>query len=248
MAYWLDDGFDTWPEVVRVGKAAAGLYVCCGAWISRNISSGNIADAVIPAEVAAMYGTPEWVTKLVAAGLWRTEEAGYRDVRYFAMPNPTAEKAAKQKSLKAERQRRWLEKTHQRRVSGRSKDATRDASQDMPPSLPPSKEGTGRAPASRGAARDPETQHPADDRLVDWDDPLARAEREEELRLASEQAVRDRIEADRIRREGKARALAAAGLAAPKHAAPDPPTPPEPPPWDGTTRQLPLVTPRERPA
>jgi hypothetical protein len=99
MAYWLDDGFDTWPEVVRVGKAAAGLYVCCGVWIARGISGGTVFDAVVPVEIATMYGTPEWVAKLVSVGLWTTEGAGYRDVRYHSMGNPTAEKAAEEKAL-----------------------------------------------------------------------------------------------------------------------------------------------------
>lgn len=107
MAYWLDDGFDTWPETIRAGKAAAGLYVCCGVWIARNISNGTIADAVVPAEVATMYGTPEWVTKLVAVGLWVTEEVGHRDVRYFGMGNPTAEVVRQRKAQAAERQRRF---------------------------------------------------------------------------------------------------------------------------------------------
>lgn len=102
MAYWLDDGFDTWPETIRAGTSAAGLYVRCGAWISRNTHDGHV-----PNEVAAMYGTPEWVAKLVAVGLWEVEGAGYRDVKYFTMGNPTAEVVAQRKAQAAERQRRF---------------------------------------------------------------------------------------------------------------------------------------------
>lgn len=150
MAYWLDDGFDTWPEVVRAGCAAVGLYIRCGAWISRSISNGTGVDALIPAEVAAMYGTPEWVGKLVAVGLWRTEEVGllefYRDVYYFQAPNgsklnPSAKEATERREKAAARQRRYRAKqaepvTRDRRVSRKPRDALRDASQDGAPSPP----------------------------------------------------------------------------------------------------------------
>ncbi len=104
MAYWIDDGFDGWPEVVRAGKAAAGLYICCGAWIARSIGNGNITEAVVPVEVATMYGTPEWVAKLILVGLWSTEAVGYRDVRYHAMGNPSAEVVARNRAQAARRQ------------------------------------------------------------------------------------------------------------------------------------------------
>lgn len=113
MAYWLDDGFDSWPEVVRAGTAAAGLYTRCGSWIARNTSDGHV-----PNEVAAMYGTPEWARRLVDAGLWETEEAGYRDVKYFTMGNPTAEKVAARRKADAERKARWRDKRNASRRDG----------------------------------------------------------------------------------------------------------------------------------
>lgn len=122
MAYWLDDGFDTWPEVVRAGKAATGLYVCCGAWIARSIGNGTLTEPVIPAEIATMYGTPEWVAKLVDVGLWRTEGAGFRDVKYLAMGNPTAEQVQKRRKADADRKARWRENRDRSR-----RDTTRDS-------------------------------------------------------------------------------------------------------------------------
>jgi len=226
MAYWLDDGFDTWPETVRAGTAAAGLYARCGSWIARNTH-----DGYVPNEVAAMYGSPEWARRLVDVGLWTVEAAGYQDVRYFQMGNPTAEKVAERRKADADRKARWRAKRDaSRRDSTRDSGGTHgvgDGGNPFSPALPPPKGGKGAA-ASAGAmapaAAPGSNPTPTDDRLVDWDDPLARAEREEELRLASEQAVRDREEADRIRREGKARAMAAAGLGKPpKHAAPEAP-------------------------
>lgn len=182
MAYWLDDSFDTWPEVVRAGKAASGLYVCCGAWIARNISNGNIADAVIPAEVATMYGTPEWVAKLAAVGLWSTEEAGYRDVRYFGMGNPTAEKARARRKAEADRKARWRAAQDARRKAGRphvppghdagqTRDGPRDTTRDgrSPLPFPPPKGGEGgRPPASPGGAAAPQPPSPTADDNPDW--------------------------------------------------------------------------------
>lgn len=142
MAYWLDDGFDSWPEVVRAGTAAVGLYVRCGSWIARNLT-----DGFVPLEVARMYGTAEWITRLVDAGLWTIEEAGYRDVRYFPM-NPTAEKVRKRREDAAERQRKMRERrnaklTRDSRVSNRGSHAS-------PASSPKGEEG-GAGAAARPA-------------------------------------------------------------------------------------------------
>ncbi len=125
MAYWIDDGFDTWPETVRAGKAAAGLYVCCGAWIARSIGNGSITEAVVPAEIATMYGTPEWVAKLLLVGLWTAEGAGYRDVRYHGMGNPTAEKVARDKAQAAKRQTLFKNPALRKAICLRDKDSCR---------------------------------------------------------------------------------------------------------------------------
>lgn len=159
MAYWVDDGIDTWPESIRAGRAAMGLYLLCGAWISRGISNGTHLEAVVPVEVATMYGTREWIARLVSVGLWEHVADGYADRRYHPMGNPTAEKAAEQKAAKKARQERWLEKARSRRA----RDASQDGSRDSVPSLPSSKGGRGRAPASRGAARAPATPIPIAD-------------------------------------------------------------------------------------
>lgn len=153
MAYWVDDGIDTWPESIRAGRAAMGLYLLCGAWISRGISNGTHHVAVVPVEVAAMYGTREWIARLVSVGLWEHVADGYADRRYHSMGNPTAEKAAKAKAAKKARQERWLEKARAETERRRARDAPRDASQDIAPSLPPLK-GKG-ARAATGAARSP---------------------------------------------------------------------------------------------
>lgn len=206
MAYWLDDGFDTWPEVVRAGSAAAGLYVRCGSWIARNTQ-----DGLVPTEVATMYGTPEWVAKLVAVGLWSTEQAGFRDVRYFEMGNPTAEKVRARRQADADRKARWRDKKQMSR-----RDTTRDSARShtvqprvnpLSPALPPSKEGQGtHAPAPLGAARASPTT--TDTPYVDTDDPQELAEYRAGLAEEAEQRTRELAEADRRARNGAAQARA----------------------------------------
>lgn len=113
MAYWLDEGWHSWPEVVRAGTAAAGLYARCGAYIADHTTDGHI-----PAEVTRMYGTAEWVKRLVDVGLWTTEGDGYHDEYYFPL-NPSKAVIDKRKADAAERQRRRRngEQTRESRVT-----------------------------------------------------------------------------------------------------------------------------------
>lgn len=204
MAYWLDDGFDTWPEVVRVGSAAAGLYVRCGSWIARNTQ-----DGIVPAEVATMYGTTEWVAKLLAVGLWSTEQAGYRDVRYFQMGNPTAEKVRARRQADADRKARWREKRHQSR-----RDTTRDSQQShgvtdavipLSPALPPSKEGQGRAPArARGAAHARDNPTDRAGPYTESDDPIELAAYRAEVAQDAERLTQQLADQRRRSRAGAA--------------------------------------------
>lgn len=137
MAYWLDDGFDTWPETLGAGTAAAGLYTRCGAWVARSIAKGSIADAVVPGVLARAYGTSEWIQRLVDVGLWAVEGDGYRDTKYFEL-NPTPAQLQERKDAAAERQRR----SRSRRSHG---DVTRDSrGSHSAPSLPSSPKGEGR--------------------------------------------------------------------------------------------------------
>lgn len=151
MAYRVDDGIDTWPESIQAGTAALGLYLRCGAWICRTIAAGRTVDAVVPVEVAAMYGSKEWITRLIDAGFWEHVADGYADRHYFVL-NPTPEKVERDRKAKRLRQERWLDKA--RRGRDASLTETQDASTDIAPPLP-KKRGGGRAPAQRGAARAP---------------------------------------------------------------------------------------------
>lgn len=163
MAYWIDEGFHSWPEIVRAGTAAAGLYTRCGSYIAD-----HLLDGLVPFEVAALYGSQEWAKRLVDVGLWEIEEHGYRDLRYFgddAKPlNPTAEKVREKKAANAERQRRWVERQRARRAAKASPNGTANALANAPltitPTLPPSKEGKGdaRPRSAMGGADAPQDQ------------------------------------------------------------------------------------------
>jgi len=148
MAYWLDDGFDSWPEIVIVGTAVAGLYSRCGAWIARNIANGKLADAVIPGALARVYGTPEWIQRLVDVGLWAVEGDGYRDTRHFELnPNAATVKANREKKAAAGRAGGVASGASRRSKQTRSRPEAGASSVVEAPSLPlPSpKEGRGRA-------------------------------------------------------------------------------------------------------
>ena len=100
MAYWLDEAWHRWTETDEIGTAAAGLYSRCGSYIA---DTGT--DGFIPTARARMYGTPEWIQRLVDVGLWTVEEDGFRDTRYFEL-NASQEQIEARKTAAATRQRK----------------------------------------------------------------------------------------------------------------------------------------------
>lgn len=142
MAYWLDEAWHRWPEIAEAGTAAAGLYSRCGSYIA---DCGT--DGIVPAAVARMYGTPEWIARLVEVGLWAVEERGFRDLRYFPL-NPTVEERDRRKRQAADRQARYYAKKGKTRQQ-RNSDASSDASVTRSPYPPPS----GVRAGARGAHR-----------------------------------------------------------------------------------------------
>lgn len=130
MAYWLDEGWHQWPEIDAVGTAAAGLYSRCGSYIAEALT-----DGFIPSARARMYGTPEWIARLVEVGLWTVEENGFRDTRYFPL-NATKAEIERRRQQAAERQQRFRDRRGSTRES-RVSNALRDAGQTISPSPPP---------------------------------------------------------------------------------------------------------------
>jgi hypothetical protein len=152
-----DDSFDSDPAVLRAGTAAMGLYYRCGIYVAR-----QLLDGIVPAEIAAQYGTPEWAKRLTDAVLWEPVQGGYRMPLYFAHGNPTREKVLADRQAKSERQQRWLEKNRNtsskpRRTNRPSRDASQDTSitQSVDTPLPPSltgRKGDAPPPPSAGTA------------------------------------------------------------------------------------------------
>ena len=138
MAYWIDEGSHAWEAIDTVGTAAAGLYWRCGSYIADRRT-----DGFIPTARARMYGTPEWIARLVEVGLWTVEEHGFRDTRYLEL-NATKAVVEKRRQQAADRQQRYRE-AHQspkRPRKSRDSNALRDAPSTRTPS-PASPNGEG---------------------------------------------------------------------------------------------------------
>ena len=157
--FQMDDSIYDDPAVTRAGTAAFGLYARCGVYVAR-----HLLDGIVPSEVAAQYGTPDWRGKLVDAGLWETVPGGFNMPRYL-VDNPSRDKVLAERKLKSERQQRWLDKKSSRRSgqqrsnrrsSGASEDASIDGQRDdaLPTSL------TGSKPRARANGAPPRARHP----------------------------------------------------------------------------------------
>jgi hypothetical protein len=127
MAYWLDEAWHQWPEIDEIGTAAAGLYARCGAYIADKET-----DGFIPTARARMYGTPEWIQRLVEVGLWTVEEKGFRDARYLEL-NATKAQRDERKKQAAARQSRYYDRKRHSRASDTSSDASASRSPFPPP-------------------------------------------------------------------------------------------------------------------
>lgn len=119
MAFSFDDAWDNGPEVTRAGTAAFGLYCRCGAWSARNLQ-----DGFVPQEIAAAYGSPEWIQKLLVAGLWETCEGGYQ-MPHFLDRNPSAGAVQARRKSAARRQALVRDPALRQAVRDRDGDACR---------------------------------------------------------------------------------------------------------------------------
>lgn len=112
----LEDSFHSHPKVIAAGNEAIGLYVRCGTYAAQHLT-----DGFIPEHVALLYGTPELADTLVRTKLWRRTRGGWRMPDYLDY-NPSADKVGQEREARAERQRRWREKSRRDRpvISTRS--------------------------------------------------------------------------------------------------------------------------------
>jgi hypothetical protein len=149
----LDDKFHSHPKVIQAGNEATGLFVRCGTYAAEHLT-----DGYIPEHVALLYGSGELAETLVHAKLWRRTRGGYKMPDYLDY-NPSAQQVDKERALKAERQKRWLE-TRGRRKRDASKDASGDGSKDGAPTPSPTRpegsgSGTSPDPNVAGSRADP---------------------------------------------------------------------------------------------
>jgi len=155
MAYFqMDDGTDTELRVLQAGTAAFGLYARCGVWAARNLT-----DGFVPEQIAALYGTREWIEKLVASGLWTLEDGGFGMPDYLEPHgNKTAEVVRKRRADAAARQQKLREgRKHPNTSRGMSRvtNAGSNAGSHGSLSDPPPKGGEEGGPALRAGAAPP---------------------------------------------------------------------------------------------
>jgi hypothetical protein len=159
--FQMDDGTDSEAAVFQAGTAAFGLYSRCGVWVSRNLT-----DGFVPAELAASYGTREWIERLLATGLWESVDGGYRMPAYLGKHgNKSAEKVLELRAAAAERTARFRQREHQKRresrVTGSVTNGVSHGGSHTSQSNPPLKgDGVG-APASRSGAPPTPNTHPS---------------------------------------------------------------------------------------
>lgn len=158
MAYFqMDDGTDTELRVLQAGTAAFGLYARCGVWAARNLS-----DGFVPEQIAALYGTREWIEKLLASGLWTLEDGGFGMPDYLEPHgNKTAVVVRKRRADAAARQQKLREgRKHSNMSRGMSRvtNAGSNAGSHGSLSDPPPKGGEEGGAALRAGAAPPPRQ------------------------------------------------------------------------------------------
>lgn len=107
----VDESVHMHRKVARAGNAAIGLWVRLGSY-----ACDHLTDGIIPAEVAALYGTPPQLRKLLAVGMLhagghdcpRCPAAGEGDfvLHDYIGPNPSRATVEKKREQAAEKKRR----------------------------------------------------------------------------------------------------------------------------------------------
>lgn len=164
--FQMDDTFHSELRVIQAGTAAFGLYARCGDWVAEHLT-----DGFVPAEIAAHFGTREWIERLLASGLWLPADGGYTMPDYLGRhKNWSAERIKAQRAAVAERQARARSRRRQspnpvsQSESPPQSRVTHSVSHGVSsrsPSHPPLKgDGGGAAPLSGGAAPPPQDHAP----------------------------------------------------------------------------------------
>ncbi|PRY06089.1 hypothetical protein [Kineococcus rhizosphaerae] len=143
---------DTEPEKwVAAGLSAAACWarVELLAYCNRGLTDGFVR-AVVARRVVSADPVEEVLAELVSAGVLVPEGDGYR-IADFLTNQPSKARVEKERTLKAERQRRWKENRNR-------EDASRDASGDGAPTrpVPPRNEVEGRDRDGEGETPSPD--------------------------------------------------------------------------------------------
>lgn len=125
---WLkvDDGFTDHPKIEALSDQAFRLHVAGLCFCARTLSDGKVPEDRVRRLLPKV--TKRMVTELVDGGLWLPIQAGFEIKDYLAY-NPSRAEVEKQRTERAERQKKWRDK---------KRDASRSASGDAaPPHGPP---------------------------------------------------------------------------------------------------------------
>lgn len=138
---------DTMPEDPRwesdkCGPIGLALHLAGLAYCARQLTDGHI-PAGMPRRLLDIEDSGEVINALIAHGWWKqSDNVGYEIVDYLT-DQPSAERVREQQTLRAERQKRWLDK---------KRDASQDASRDAAPAPPrPAPKGSGKGGVVAGA-------------------------------------------------------------------------------------------------
>ncbi len=120
----VDDGFWAHPKCVATPPTALALWVRAGSWSAQQLTDGFIPSIVLP----MLQAKPKDAAALVDAGLWLTEDGGWRFHDWDAY-QPTREQVNERRKKTAERVKAWRDKTSSNGVTA---DVTNDVSNAPP--------------------------------------------------------------------------------------------------------------------
>lgn len=155
----VDDSFYDHPKSFDAPDCAVALWVRAGTWSARNLTEGFVPSAML----ARLCGDPIPAARdLVRRGLWHRTSGGYQ-FHDWTDYQPTKAQVEEERKKNAERQKRWREAQRNGSHNGVTNAPTNGAPDPTRP-LPSTKEGRGaRSPASRRAARPPNSTIPLAD-------------------------------------------------------------------------------------
>jgi hypothetical protein len=148
----LDDQFPHHPKVMKVGPAAAWLYVAGGCYCARYLTDGKIPKATVPT-LTTLADVDQLAASLVAADLWHDQGDEY-EVHDYLTYNPSQAKVHEERAAARERRQ------NEGRTGGlRSRERRANVSSPVPDVL---------SEHARKRATPPPDDFQLDDGLLEW--------------------------------------------------------------------------------